>query len=99
VREERRVMIAFGSEDTTFHWGRLDVFLYFNTRVSWFGLLFCLDVYLSLTLHDIPVVPLLPWSCYKHICGLRGTAAAAELALLSMFVEVRNKIQVQDTGQ
>jgi hypothetical protein len=32
--EERRVMIAFGSEDTTFHWGRLDVFLYFNTRVS-----------------------------------------------------------------
>jgi hypothetical protein len=38
VREERRVMIAFGSEDTTFHWGRLDVFLYFNTRVSWFGL-------------------------------------------------------------
>ena len=31
-------MIAFGSEDTTFHRGRLDVFLYFNTRVSWFGL-------------------------------------------------------------
>jgi hypothetical protein len=40
VREERRVMIAFGSEDTIFHWGRLDVFLYFNTRVSWFGLFF-----------------------------------------------------------
>jgi hypothetical protein len=97
VREERRVMIAFGSEDTTFHWGRLDVFLYFNTRVSWFGLFF-LDVYLSLTLHDIRV-PLLPWSCYKHTCGLRGAAAATELALVSMFVEVRDEKQVQDTGQ
>ena len=90
-------MIAFGSEDTTFHWGRLDVFLYFNTRVSWFGLFF-LDVYLSLTLHDIRV-PLLPWSCYKHTCGLRGAAAATELALVSMFVEVRDEKQVQDTGQ
>ena len=92
-------MIAFGSEDTTFHWGRLDVFLYFNTRVSWFGLLFFLDVHLSLTLHDLLVLPLLLWSCYKHTCDLRGAAATAELALVSMFVEVRNKIKVQDTGQ
>jgi hypothetical protein len=55
---------------------------------------FFLDVYLSLTLHDILVVPLLPWSCYKHTCSLRGTAADTVLAL-----EVRNEIQVQDTGQ
>lgn len=75
---------------------RLSLFQYtsFMVRSSFF-----LDVHLSLTLHDLLVLPLLLWSCYKHTCDLRGAAATAELALVSMFVEVRNKIKVQDTGQ
>ena len=90
-------MIASGSEDTTFHRGRLDVFLYFNTRVSWFGLFsfgrLSLVIFARYPCSTSAMVLL------QHTCGLRGTAAAAELALVSMFVEVRNKIQVQDTGQ
>ena len=86
---EARIPLSTGEDSTSF-----------SISIHEFhgSVFFSSDVHLSLTLHDI-LVPLLPWSCYNHTCGLRRTAAAAELALVSMFVEVRNERQVQDTGQ
>ena len=86
---EARIPLSTGEDSTSF-----------SISIHEFhgSVFFLLDVYLSLSLHDT-LVPLLPWSCYKHTCDLRGAAATAELALVSMFVEVRNEIQVQDTGQ
>jgi hypothetical protein len=83
---EARIPLSTGEDSTSF-----------SISIHEFhGSVFFLDVYFSLTLHDI-LVPLLPCSCYKNTCGLRGTVAATELALVSRFVEVRNEIQVQDT--
>ena len=87
---EARIPLSTGEDSTSFSISIHE----FHGSVFFF-----LDVYLSLTLHDLLVLPLLLWSCYKHTCDLRGAAATAELALVSMFVEVRNEIQVQDTGQ